>query len=65
MGCSKVDKGIEETQVLSRMTRGDLMNSKTRKNEAFQCTGWIVGSANLLLLISAGLELCVRWNSSE
>lgn len=42
------------------MTSGDLMNSKTRKNGAFQRMGWGVGSASLLLLISAGLELFVR-----
>src|SRR2546422_9174781 len=42
------------------MTRGELMNSKTRENGAFQRTGWVVGSASLLLLISAGLELFVQ-----
>jgi hypothetical protein len=39
---------------------GDLMNSTTRENGVFQRTGWVVGSASLLLLISAGLELFVQ-----
>lgn len=46
--------------ILTPMTSGDLMNSKTRENGAFQRTGWVVGSASLLLLISAGLELFVQ-----
>jgi hypothetical protein len=41
-------------------TSGDLMNSKTRGNGALQRTRWGVGSASLLLLISAGLELFVQ-----
>jgi len=36
------------------------MNSKTRENAEFQWRGWVVGSASLLLLISAGLELFVQ-----
>ena len=44
----------------SRMTRGDLMKSTTRENGAFQWTAWVVGSASLLLLLSAGLELFVQ-----
>jgi hypothetical protein len=39
---------------------GDLMNSMTRENGESRRTGWIVGSASLLLLISAGLELFVQ-----
>ena len=46
--------------ILTPMTSGDLMNSKTRENGAFQRTGLVVGSASLLLLISAGLELFVQ-----
>ena len=46
--------------IFTPMISGDLMNSKTRKNGAFQRTGWVVGSACLLLLISAGLELFVQ-----
>jgi hypothetical protein len=46
--------------MFSPMTRGDLMKSTTRENGAFQWTGWVVGSASLLLLISAGLELFVQ-----
>jgi hypothetical protein len=42
------------------ITSGDLMNSKTRENGEFQWTGWGVGGASLLLLISAGLELFVQ-----
>ena len=42
------------------MTRGELMNSKTQGNAVFQGIGWVVGSASLLLLISAGLELFVQ-----
>jgi len=42
------------------ITSGDLMNSKTRENGEFQWTGWVVGGASLLLLISAGLELFVQ-----
>ncbi len=42
------------------MTRGELMNSKTHGNAVFQGIGWVVGSASLLLLISAGLELFVQ-----
>lgn len=33
------------------------MNNKTRENGEFQRTGWVVGSASLLFLLSAGLEL--------
>ena len=36
------------------------MNSKTRANGEFQWTGWVVGGAGLLLLLSAGLELFVH-----
>jgi len=36
------------------------MNSKTQGNAVFQGIGWVVGSASLLLLISAGLELFVQ-----
>ena len=36
------------------------MNSKTRENGEFQWTGWVVGGASLLLLLSAGLELFVQ-----
>ena len=36
------------------------MDSKTRGNGAFQWTVWVVGSASLLFLISAGLELFVQ-----
>jgi len=36
------------------------MHSKTRENGEFQWTGWVVGGASLLLLISAGLELFVQ-----
>jgi hypothetical protein len=39
---------------------GALMNAKTRENGEFQRTGWVVVSASLLLLISAGLELFVQ-----
>ena len=39
---------------------GALMNGKTTENGEFQKTGWVVGSASLLLLISAGLELFVQ-----
>jgi hypothetical protein len=46
--------------IFTPMISGDLMNSKTRENGEFQRTGWIVGSASLLLLISAGLELFVQ-----
>ena len=46
--------------IFTPMVSGDLMNSKTRENGEFQRTGWIVGSASLLLLISAGLELFVQ-----
>jgi hypothetical protein len=46
--------------ILTPMISGDLMNSKTRENGEFQRTGWIIGSASLLLLISAGLELFVQ-----
>ena len=46
--------------IFTPMISGDLMNSKTRENGDFQRTGWIVGSASLLLLISAGLELFVQ-----
>jgi hypothetical protein len=42
------------------MTRGDLMKSTTRENGTFQWTGWVVGSASLLLLLSDGLELFVQ-----
>ena len=42
------------------ITSGDLMNSKTRESGEFPRTGWVVGSASLLLLISAGLELFVQ-----
>lgn len=60
MRWSNVDKGIEETQGFTPITRGDLMNSKIQENKAFRRTGWVVGSAGLLLLISAGLEQFVR-----
>jgi hypothetical protein len=56
----KIDEGIEETKVFSRITRGDRMDSKTRENGAFQWTVWAVGTASLLLLISVGLELFVQ-----
>jgi hypothetical protein len=46
--------------ILTPMISGDLMNSKTREIGEFQRTGWIIGSASLLLLISAGLELFVQ-----
>ena len=46
--------------ILTPMISSDLMNSKTRENGEFQRTGWIIGSASLLLLISAGLELFVQ-----
>ena len=36
------------------------MNSKTRENGEFKGMGWVVGSASLLLLLSAGLELFVQ-----
>jgi hypothetical protein len=36
------------------------MNSKTRENGEFQWTGWVVGGASLLLLLSDGLELFVQ-----
>ena len=36
------------------------MNSKTRESGEFPRTGWVVGSASLLLLLSAGLELFVQ-----
>jgi membrane protein implicated in regulation of membrane protease activity len=46
--------------IFTPMISGDLLNNKTRENGEFQWTGWIVGSASLLLLISAGLELFVQ-----
>src|SRR4029077_2018214 len=46
--------------IFTPMISGGLMNSKTRENGEFLRTGWIVGSASLLLLISAGLELFVQ-----
>lgn len=42
------------------MTRGDLMNRKTRGNGVFQGIGWVVGSVSLLLIISDGLALAAR-----
>jgi hypothetical protein len=43
----------------SRQTnsRGDFMNSKNGK---FSWTGWVVGGASLLLLLSADLELFIQ-----
>src|SRR4029077_4833459 len=60
MRCSQVEHGIEETPVFSSLTLGDRLQSTTREYGTFQWTGWIVGSASLLLLLSAGLELFVQ-----
>jgi hypothetical protein len=65
MRCPKVRKGIDETQMFSPMTRGDRMNSKSQENGAFQWTVWVVGSASLLLLFSAGLELFVQRRAQQ
>jgi hypothetical protein len=46
--------------MFSPITRGDVMKSTTRENGLFQWTGWVVGSASLLLLLSVGLELFVQ-----
>jgi hypothetical protein len=46
--------------MFSPITRGDLMDSKTREYGMFQWMGRGVGSASLLLLISAGIELFVQ-----
>jgi dolichyl-phosphate-mannose--protein O-mannosyl transferase len=46
--------------MFTSMTSGDLMNSKTRESGECPRTGWVVGSASLLLLISVGLELFVQ-----
>ena len=42
------------------MTSGDHMKSKTREHGEFKWTGWVVGGASMLLLLSAGLELFVQ-----